>query len=93
MIYEEYRPAFFSGYEEETMEFTTIEELEKSDLVVGSFMRDNPLFSRLSITGKMLMAEMTDGTHWVVGYLKGSEEEIASLNLPEWVKRSKENEQ
>lgn len=75
----QYRPAFFEGFENETVDFDNLEDLLKIPFVAN--FTTNRGFNRFSVSGQMLMAEYHNGKKWlVVGYIKNPE----GLGLPEW---------
>jgi hypothetical protein len=93
----QYRPAFFDGFENQTVEFNSIEELIKIDWVDGCTKeiggKYDKKFHQFSIckergdTESTLMAEYNDGfTWWVVGFI--DDEEIIK-NMPTWVAKYK----
>jgi hypothetical protein len=65
----QYRPAFFEGFETETVEFSTIEELEAVPFVKRHASAAD--HHRLSLTkDNTLMAEFQGGKRWlVVGFI------------------------
>jgi len=65
----QYRPAFFEGFETETAEFSTIEELEAIPFVKRHTNAAD--HHRLSLTrDNTLMAEFQGGKRWlVVGFI------------------------
>ena len=93
-----YRPAFFSGFKSETVEFNTLEELLNIDFVKGfSKTRDgtpDPEFFKYSYSQYpelrshkddefTLMAEYKDGREWfVIGNVVDS---IPPDGLPKWI--------
>jgi hypothetical protein len=91
----QYRPGFFTGFENELKEFNSLDELFSLDFVDNFKKFPNkeldPKFHRFSISKMtntqheypyVLMAEFKDGTEWwVVGYI--SENEITN-QLPVW---------
>jgi len=94
MRYLEHRPNYFSGYEQKEVQFTALDELLKTETVVGSFAKAPDLI-KLSLSPRQdlcgipyeyrhLMAEMVDGTHWVTGFIFGTDDELAILGLPTW---------
>ena len=75
----QYRPAFFTGYENETVEFTSTEELLEIGFVKNFSRNDN--FYRYSLSDNALMAEYEDGRKWwVVGYIGYP----SKVSLPKW---------
>ena len=102
MIYKEHRPGYVTGYKQKVIEFKTLDDIKTSDTVAGRFFNASE-FDYFALGGQTyqaalpapdgfqgyLMAEMKDGSHWVTGYLHGTDEEIKSLNLPEWKRRDK----
>jgi hypothetical protein len=101
MRYKEHRPNYVTGYEAKEIEFTSLDELKNSDMVVGRFFKGDR-FYRFTLGGQSyqpalpapdgfqgyLMAEMKCGDYWVAGYLYGTDAEIKALNLPKWVDNS-----
>lgn len=96
MKYREHIPGYMdTGFDPKEVEFKTLEELLKTDTVVARFASGEDLKTlALSEVGSLfgkkldychLMADMVDGRHWVTGYVFGTDEELASLNLPKWV--------
>jgi len=89
----QYRPAFFTGFENEEKEFNSLEELFAIDFV-DNFKKTpnnkvNPNFHQFSISTPsvdlphILMAEYKGGAEWwVVGYIDDGE---AVRQLPKWV--------
>lgn len=64
----QYRPAFFEGFENETCEFSTLEEMKYIPWVKGFTEIKN--FHRFSYSDNHLMAEYREGKEWwVVGTL------------------------
>ena len=94
MKYIEHRPDYFSGYERKETLFTTLDELLATDTVIGRFAKAPDLIclslaQRRSVFGihleyRLLMADMADNSHWVTGYVFGSDEELNTLGLPVW---------
>lgn len=80
MIVRRYRPAFFSGFEDEQAKANTLDELTAIPWV-ASWTQDDQ-FHRLSVArNDLLMAELDGGQHWhVVAILDGS----TDFGLPEW---------
>lgn len=90
----QYRPGFFTGFENSVNEFNSLEELFAIDFVdnfkklpssISSNKDLNPHFHQFSISSDfphILMAEYKGGTEWwVVGYI--NETEIVK-QLPAW---------
>jgi hypothetical protein len=78
-------PGFMDFEPEPAAEFETLDELRAVPFV-RRWVED-PQFRRLSLAGPhgdeyLLMAEMADASHWVIGYLR---EPVA---LPQFVSRS-----
>lgn len=68
----QHRPAYFTGFNNEVVSFTTTDELLAIPFVAG--FRDLDGFHRHSVSRDgvrlMLMAELNDGRKWwVIGYL------------------------
>ncbi len=98
----QYRPGYFTGYENEIKEFNSLEELLELDFVVNFRKTPNisidPKFHQYSISKNssgssefpyVLMAEFRNGTEWwVVGYI--SETEIIK-ELPVWNPKEKQS--
>lgn len=76
MRIKQYRPAFFEGFENETVEFSTVEELQRIAFVKRH--TDLPDHHRLSLTeNNTLMAELDGGKKWfVVGFIKGGRPDL-----------------
>ena len=82
-VIRQHRPAFFEGWENEVVNFNTVEELLAIPFVKN--FSDQPNFDKYSISksdmGDMLMAEYDGGLiWWVVGHLKEAED----LQIPVW---------
>ena len=74
----QYRPAFFEGFENETVQFNTLEEMLAIPWVKN--FAANPDFYRFSISDRHLMAEYRAGREWrVVGFLRDP-----NVGLPAW---------
>jgi hypothetical protein len=75
----QHRPAYFTGYKNEVVEFATLADLLAIPFVAN--FTTGPNFHRFSITDNaMLMAEYDSGQRWfVVGFLEGK-----LPTLPEW---------
>lgn len=74
----QHRPAFFEGWENETIQFDTLEELLAIPWVKNFSAHGN--FHQYSVSGNHLMAEYRGGREWwVVGTLKHDVE-----GLPKW---------
>ena len=93
----QYRPSFFSGFENATAEYKTLEELMDIPFV-KNFRLDprhkeevtDKKFDRYAISdygetregeSVVLVAEYKDGQHWVVGFCDRNE---IILGLPAW---------
>lgn len=76
----QYRPAFFQGFENEQYEFFSVEEL-LSIPFISNFSSD-PNFYRFSVFGNMLMAEYRGGREWWVV----ANFENPNIELPKWNK-------
>ena len=75
----QYIPAFFSGFEPQTAEISSLYELDSVDWIHR--WSEDPKFDRFAHDlwpGKCLIAEMKDGKHWVVAF---SSESLFSLPL------------
>lgn len=73
----QYRPSYFEGFENETCEFSNLEEL-LSIPWVKNFQSE--YFHRFSYSQNKLMAEYHEGKEWwVAGMLEGIPE-----GLPKW---------
>lgn len=64
--------------EPERVDFDTLEELLAIPFVAS--WKADPPFERFSLSMNHLMAEMKDGSYWVVGYLQHPE----LVQLPQW---------
>lgn len=74
----QHRPAFFEGFENETVPFDSLEELVKIPWITN-FLK-SPNFHQFSASDNMLMAEYRGGREWwVVGFLKNPVD-----GLPKW---------
>jgi hypothetical protein len=74
----QYRPAFFEGYENATVEFKSAEELLNIPWVAN--FANRPDFHKFSVSDEHLMAEYRGGREWwVVGLL---DKPVAEL--PKW---------
>jgi hypothetical protein len=74
----QYRPAYFEGFENETVDFSTTYELINIPFV-KNFAFGN--FSHYAISDNCLMAIYDNGfEHWVVGFIKNPK----SVKLPKW---------
>lgn len=74
----QYRPAFFEGFDNATVEFETVEELLAIPFLQG-FKHEG--FDKFSIGENYLMAEYRGGREWwVAGRIQNPE----SVNLPQW---------
>lgn len=95
----QYRPAFFTGFENEVKEFNSLEELlavdnfKKLPANISSNKELDPRFHQFSISTlsgefpHILMAEYEGGkVWWVVGYI--NENEIVK-QLPSWAAKEK----
>jgi len=83
----QYRPACFTGFENEEAEANTLEELVEIPWV-ARWMRDEG-FYRLSVSCNTLMAEMDGGRHWyVIAFLDGS----TDFGLPQRTTMEERNE-
>jgi hypothetical protein len=98
----QYRPSFFSGFENEDIEFNSVEELLAIDWVKNFANESNqpqPKFHQFSISELehpsdelkyLLMAEYKEGTEWyVVGYINATE---IINTLPTWKPKESEDE-
>lgn len=75
----QYKPAFFEGFENKVVEFTTNEELFNIDFVKR--FSENPKFYRYSVSDNKLMCELDEGKDWyVIGFIEGD------VDLPVWKK-------
>lgn len=96
---EQYRPNFFSGFEQSQNHFNTTDELLNIDWVKN--FKENPNFHRFSISRDeskildkpqhTLMAEYKNGFGWWgVAFIR--DEDISGINdLPEWKAKYKDN--
>ncbi len=78
----QYRPNFFSGFENETVEFATTEELLNVEFV-KKFKRDGFSGFALSTYGEQtnLIATYKNGKKWwVVGFI----DDVSNVNLSKW---------
>jgi hypothetical protein len=74
-----YRPAFFSGFDDEEAPADTVEELLAIPWVHSWTEDEN--FHRLSVVDGMLMAELNGGrTWWVIAMF----DELGTFGLPAW---------
>jgi len=74
----QYRPAFFEGFENETVEFSTTKEL-LDVLFVKKFCSEG--FSGFAVSDEHLMATYKNGKEWwVVGTLSNP----SLVKLPKW---------
>lgn len=74
----QYRPAFFEGFENETVEFSSLKEMLEIPWV--KHFSTDPTFHQFSISNDNLMAEYREGREWwVVGFLKDP-----NVELPAW---------
>jgi hypothetical protein len=83
----QYRPAFFSGFENYEGEVGSVTELEALEFLQG--IQSDPAFYRFSLHrhyggAHMLLAELEHGYKWwVMGFLEGPD--LARFaELPEW---------
>ena len=79
MKIKQHRPAYFTGFVDVVVEFSTREELFQIDFVKSFSSQKN--FSRFSLSENygrhVLMAEFDDGySWWVVGYIDQPPDEI-----------------
>jgi hypothetical protein len=98
MKYKEHRPNYFSGFKDKELEFLTIADLLKADVVASRFASEDN-FERFSFSPQMdyrnegflgyLMAEQKGGKFLVSGYLYGERSELEKLNLPTWESKDK----
>jgi hypothetical protein len=85
----QYRPPFFSGYENETKRFNSLEELLKIEWIYS--WTEYADFYRFSICKHSrekqpftLMAELNEGRKWfVIGFI---DNDFYINELPKWVK-------
>jgi hypothetical protein len=78
MKIKQYRPNYYSGFEEEEVEFNSVDELLNISWV-KKFSDDNS-FYRYSISDECLMAECNNGYDWyVIGML-----DTPFSGLPKW---------
>lgn len=89
-----YRPSYFVGFDNETNEFNSLEELLKIDWVNNfKVLGDtNISFHQFSVSKTpyytVLMAEYIQGTQWwVVGFIEGGDDIIKEL--PKWEAKEK----
>lgn len=83
----QYRPNYFSGFENETVSFSSTEELLEIPFI-QNFKHGK--FSSFSKSDNRLMAEYDDGYEWwVVGMIKSPE----LVDLPEWKAKYRPTEQ
>lgn len=74
----QYRPAFFEGFENETVAFDTLEQLTEIPWVKRFSNAQD--FHQFSISDNALMAEYREGREWLVcGFLKNPID-----GLPQW---------
>ena len=83
------RPAYYTGFENETFQFETVDELLELDWVKNFAKRDD--FHRFSVASRnpdkysrrTLMAEYQKGDEfWAIGFLKEDVPELASWRMP-----------
>ena len=94
---EQYRPNFFSGFEQSKNDFNTTEELLNIEWVKS--FKEDPNFHQFSITRDesgildkpqhTLMAEYENGFKWwVVAFIR--DKDISGIkDLPEWISKHK----
>lgn len=78
-------PAFFGGFDQQTVDFETVEELLSISWV--HHFSEHPDFHRFSLhkDGRTLMAEYKEGAYWlVVGFIKLPLWHISPDELPTW---------
>lgn len=78
-------PAFFEGFEPETVEFETVEQL--LDIPWVHHFTEHPEFYRFSLHRdcRTLMAEYKDGAYWlVVGFIMHPMWHVSPEKLPRW---------
>lgn len=74
----QYRPAFFEGFENETVEFSTTEELLNIPFV-KNFMSNT--FSGFAMSDNLLMATYENGNEW---FIVGRITKPDLIELPKW---------
>ncbi len=96
----QYRPAYVTGFENETKEFSSLEELLSIEFV-DNFRKlpngqTNPRFHQFSISeihgefGYVLMAEYSNGFEWwVVGYINDND---GIKDMPSWTPKYEKKE-
>jgi hypothetical protein len=83
-----YRPACFSGYEDEHASFNSLDELMKIEWIAS--WKDHTDFYQFSISREQwLMCEVKGGTEWwVIGYFHEVYNEVA-IWFPKWIPKDK----
>lgn len=74
----QYRPAFFEGFENKTVEFSTTKELINIPFV-KNFCSDE--FSGFAISDEHLMATYKNGKEW---WIVGTLSDPSTVKLPKW---------
>ena len=91
----QYRPAYFTGFEEEVVDFNTIDELLNIGFVKNFSDKSSPsnkAFFRFSMSDAFLMAEYERGTKWWgVGHITNDPNNICSA-LPKWEPQESDEE-
>jgi hypothetical protein len=83
-----YRPACFSGYEDESASFNSLDELIKIEWIAS--WKEDKDFHKFSISREQwLMCELKGGTEWwVVGYFHEVYNEVLTW-FPIWIPKNK----
>lgn len=86
-----YRPAYFSGYEDESASFNSLDDLMKIEWIAS--WTEHKDFHQFSISREQwLMCEVKDGTQWwVVGYFEQVYNDVAK-SFPIWTPKDKGGE-
>ena len=74
----QYRPAFFEGFENETVEFSTTDELVDIPFVKNFCSKE---FSGFAISDEHLMATYKNGKEW---WIVGTLNDPNLVKLPKW---------
>jgi len=76
----QYSPAFFSGFENQTVEFETISQLKSIPFVLNFTTTEDFCGFAISRDNNALVAVYKNGTEWwVVGFIKDT-----NIDLPTW---------
>lgn len=86
----QYKPAYFTGFDKKTVEFSTIEQLKEIPFVKDFAQLKNFhqfSYSKMAQDRYALMAEYKEGYEWwVIGYMDDAK---LAEQLPEWKEKSK----